>query len=110
MPEPIAAFPSGSDPRFWKYDWAAWSDGQVWKFTRDELESVYATKAQTFINSARRAARERGKRVRASRVDGGAIIQFIDPSEGRYQRQKAAQDNAGSSPHSPQHPHDSLTA
>jgi hypothetical protein len=79
MPEPIEGFPSGATGRFWKYDWSQWSDGRVWKFTRDELDSTYLVTIPVFVNAARARARQHGQRIRARQLDGGAAvgIQFI---------------------------------
>jgi hypothetical protein len=81
VPETIDTFPRFTDSRYWKYDWMTWGDGQVWKFTRAELEAEYSVSIATFTNSARVEARRRGKRVRARVLDAGQAvgIQFFDP-------------------------------
>jgi hypothetical protein len=84
VPETIDRFPSGTSGRGWKYDWETWGDGQVWKFTRAELEAEYGVNVHTFASAARNEARRHGLRVRCRQLDAGRAvgIQFFDPKGG----------------------------
>ncbi|QDU23295.1 hypothetical protein [Urbifossiella limnaea] len=60
-----------------QYEWAKLLNGGIYQL---EEGKDYQCKTVSFVALARMAAKKAGKGLKASKVEGGVVIQAIDPS------------------------------